>query len=394
MIFHKKLFIYYFSVSAFYLSIFLPILTGITRKFLPSLEMYVQLIFQGYIYLVPMFLVLFLKLNTVRMLLVGLLYIYLLSTQFFADYSSFIGFLLGFKSLVLLFLYIPIIQYLMESDSNFPTKIEKHIKVIFFAALLVWAFEFMARYIAHPYYQHAYEWFLSLCDLGNGMTLKYSRPIGITLNTHFQAMIFASAAIYYFIYKKYYFVFIFLFALFITAVKTWIIGLALVFVLFFAKNISRFNLKYLLMTFIMIYVVSIFFNDQVEHYKSQTEISSYGVQTMSGLWLGSFDVMIDSIIPYGFTTEKDRLFNLPHTVRDSGDAFLIFYTYTIGTFGAILYVLITYYTILKKSIYTPIVFLSLFAMIHTNPMQVVGIFIMVLYFSMYYIVENRKTYPA
>lgn len=390
MIFSKKLFYYYFTVSAFYLSIFLPILTGIIRKMIPSLELYFQLILQGYIYIVPLYLVLFLKLNTKRMLLVALLYLYLFSTQFFTDYGSLSGFLLGFKSLVLLFLYIPILQYLVENDYDFPEKIERHIKVIFFAALFVCSFEIMARYISNAYYQQAYEWFLSLSNLGGGVTLKYSRPIGITLNIHFQAMIFALAVIYYFIYKKYFFVFIFLFALFLIAVKTWVIGLTLVLVLFYLKDIYKIRFKYLVLSLVGIYLVGLFFYAQVEHYKSQTEISSYGVQTMSGLWLGSFDVIVDSILPHGFTTEEDRLSKLPYNVRVAGDAFLIFYIYSIGTFGVILYVLITYYTIFKKSIYTPIVFLSLFAMIHTNPMQIVGIFIMVLYFGMYYIVQNRK----
>lgn len=108
------------------------------------------------------------------------------------------------------------------------------------------------------------------------------------------------------------------------------------------------------------------------------------------LWVNAFDFFINSIIPTGFLTDEDRLAHIPQEIIFYNDIPVLFLGYMIGSFGLILYMVVIYYNILQKSTYTPIVILSLCSLIHAYYLNNIGIFIMITYFGMYFIIENHR----
>lgn len=389
MILRRNRILYVFLITSFYISLFLPIIEGLFRHLGESYLMYIKALTQGYIFLLPLFIILLTDLHTKRFYLIILLFFYTTLSQIFAEYASLISVLQGCKSFFAVLLYIPIVYHLVCHDVLFQEKIEKHIKIVFIVSVIILYFEIFSRYIHNDLYQ----WFISLAYY-ESLGIAYSRPIGIGLDIHMQGIILSSAIFYYFIHKKYLLSLLFFFALFLSGIKTWLIGvlfLGLVYFLISCRYLKITSiLKFLFTLFCTIVIIVYFFEAQIEHYIDRLSPSSDVASYMAKLWLNAFDFFINSIIPTGFLTDEDRLAYIPQEIIFYNDIPVLFLGYMIGSFGLILYMVIIYYNILQRSTYTPIVILSLCSLIHAYYLNNIGIFIMITYFGMYYIIENYK----
>jgi hypothetical protein len=385
----KDRIIYLFLITSLYGSMFLPILQGLSRKLGPNYLLGINLLLQGYIYLLPLVFIFFTKLKTKQFALISLFFIYIALSQPFTDYSSLSSFFNGYRTYLAVLFYIPIVYHLIRNDETFDVKIERHIKKLFLITLGIFLFEVFSRYV----HNDLYHWFLSLA-LHQNLAMPYSRPIGVGLDIHMQGIILAFAVFYFFIHKNYTLSYLFFFILFLSGIKTWLIAVITVSVIYFLIYITKLDKKVLLNHFVLLFLIFIssfiLFYPQIVHYQVQLSSSSYVVTYMINLWVNSFNFLISSIIPVGFLSDTDRLSPIMHKINIFSDISILYFGSMIGTFGLLLYMIISYYHILKKSKYTPIVLLSLFSLVHTYYLNHVGIFIIFTYFTLYYIIENRK----
>lgn len=391
MIFSRNRILYLFLITSFYISLFLPIIEGIFRQLGESYLTYIKVLTQGYIFLLPLLVILLTSLHTKRFYLIIALFFYTIMSQIFTEYASFISIFQGYKSFFAVLLYIPIIYHLVCYDVLFKDRIEKHIKIVFIVSVAILYFEILSRYI----HNDLYHWFISLAYY-DSLGIAYSRPIGIGLDIHIQGIILSSAIFYYFIHKNYSLSFFFFFALFLSGIKTWLIGVVFIGGIYFLIYCGSLKLKsiikFLFVLFCTLFAALYFFEAQIEHYIDRLSPSSDVATYMTMLWVNAFEFFINSIIPSGFLTDEDRLTHIPLEIIFYNDIPVLFLGYMIGSFGLILYMVIIYYNILQRSTYTPIVILSLCSLIHAYYLNNIGIFIMVTYFGMYFIIENhRKT---
>lgn len=381
--------LYLFLITSFYISLFLPIIEGIFRQLGESYLTYIKVVIQSYIFLLPIFVILLTNLHTKRFYLIITLLFYTIISQIFTEYASFISIFQGYKSFFAVLLYIPIVYHLVCYDVLFKDRIEKHIKIVFIVSVTILYFEIFSRYV----HNDLYHWFISLAYY-DSLGIAYSRPIGIGLDIHMQGIILSSAIFYYFIHKKYSLSLLFFFALFLSGIKTWLIGvvfLGLIYFLIYCRSLKLTSiLKFIFALFCTILIILYFFEAQIEHYIDRLSPSSDVASYMTMLWVNAFDFFINSIIPTGFLTDEDRLAHIPQEIIFYNDIPVLFLGYMIGSFGLILYMVIIYYNILQKSTYTPIVILSLCSLIHAYYLNNIGIFIMITYFGMYFIIENHR----
>lgn len=399
MIPSKDKLLYLFLIISIYSSIFLPILQGLSRKLGPTYLLYMNILVQGYIYILP-FLLMFLIKPTKQFILIVLLLIYIGISQIFTDYASLSSFFNGYRTYLAVLCYIPIIYHLINHYESFDIKIERHIKILFLITSCIFLFEFFSRYL----HNDLYLWFLSLATY-KVLALPYSRPLGIGLDIHMQGTILAFATFYFFINKDYKLSFFFFFILFLSGIKTWLIGVTAISMIYYIIYMTTNSFKkvfHILLILRSIYIVFysqillILFSTyllvypQMIHYQLQLSPSSYVATYMTYLWVNSFDFIIASIIPVGFLSDPDRLSSALHTINAYNDIPILYFGAMIGTFGLLLYMIILYYHLLQKSKYTPLLILSLFSLVHTYYLNQVAIFIIFTYFSLYYIIQNKK----
>ena len=384
-IFKKNYMIYLFLIASLYLSILLPIISGLGRLVHPTLSFFILLIVQGFIFILPLIVLTLIKLNTVRGLLIISLFIYLVIIQITVEYFDLRDFLFGVKNIFGSLLYIPIVYHLIVNYEQFSFKIEKHIRYIFIITLSILYFELISARISNP----LHSFFMLLAE---NKELLGGRPLGIMLNIHYQGIILGMAAIYYFINKKNILVILIVLGLVLSNIKTWTIALLFVIVYYSLKNMYRLNIKYFLIIVfgILVFMAALltFFSGVVDHYIGNLSASSSSINLMKSLWFSVFDVALNTFFPVGFFSQSDVSLQYSDLMNYS-DAFFVFNIFQVGIVGMIIYLFIMYHTLFRKNKYSYIVLLSLFSIIHTNPLLIPGILIIVVYFGYYYILEDK-----
>lgn len=369
---------YYILLLGLYLSIFLPIIRGLFRKIDHSVEIIVQVVAQSLIYFPPILIFFFINSNNLRTFFIIIILIYICFVQFFTPYFLVSDLFFGIKNYFGSLLYIPIVHYLIINYQNFNIKIEKHIKIIFIITVSIILFETIAPDSLNNLFRS-----LAYND-------QFTRSLGIMLNVHHQGLILGMAVIYYFINKRFFLVILTLILLILSNVKTWTIALAITAVLYFIKDILKIKIKIIFLILILavglflFYLIG-FFDSVISHYLGAFGAKSYSIDLMTSLWLETIDIISNSLIPIGFFSQAEQTgYGGYSEYMTYADVFYLLLILETGVIGAFLYFLIVYYPLLKKNKYSPIVFLSLFSMLHTNPLIVPGILIMVTYFGYYY----------
>jgi hypothetical protein len=377
-------------VFALYLSILLPILRGLARSIYLDFEFFVILFSQGVVFLGPLAILFCVRLNTIRSLLIISLFLYVFIVQLVAEYFVVSEFFLGIKNLFGALVYIPIVHHLIKNYDCFNFKIEKHIRVIFILAISIAGFELISALIPNSFDS-------TFTSLAYNDVLRNSegRPLGIMLNVHYQGIILAMASIYYYVNRIYSLSLIAIVVLVLANIKTWTVALLLVIVFYFFKNLFKPKISEIFIVCISILALPVLvfavFSGVVDHYSAAFSSSSYAINLMKDLWFSLFSVMEETLIPIGFFSQGQEAINAYSKYMKYTDAYFIFNLYQVGVIGMLLYSFVLFYTLMKRHKYSSITLLSVFSIVHTNPIVVPGILIIVTYFGYYYIFENSDT---
>ncbi|MBE0497229.1 MAG: hypothetical protein IBX45_12495 [Campylobacterales bacterium] len=382
-----------FVITAMYIALFQNIILGVALELNTLMHYGLKGLIQFYIFIIPLVMVFFVQTCIKRFHLVILLFLYIFITQMFTEYASMHGAFIWYKTFLAALLYIPIIHHLMKAKTRFSLNFEKHFRNVLLLSGAIFFFEVISRYVP----SRIYFWFLSLAEYQEN-AIPFSRPLGIGLDIHLQGILFAYAIVYFFINREFIKAYIFLFMLFLSGIKTWLIAIVFIGALFFAKILISGKVKKVVFlsfgAFALGFVCTILvFNAQVEHYVSQLSSASYVRNYMSALWFNSFSFMVESIFPQGMFADEHRLGYLSESVVKYNDIPVLFFGYLVGTFGMILYCWIVFYTLFKGSKYQIIVALSLFSFVHSYYLNNIGIFIIFSYFSYYFMVEKIRPTP-
>lgn len=387
----KKNLIVHFLIVAFYFSAYAQFIMAIIGMYLPSQKLYFILLTQGFLYVSPLLFFFYLPIGLASLLILLLISFYILHIPVY-EMTDITQTFLGVKNFFLILFYLPLIHNVYK-DKVFRYKLEKAFNVVFASYAVVTIFEV----ISIGYTTDLYEWFRSLAGVLYQQRYDW-RPYGLSLTIHMQGFVLAIGSLYSFFKKKKLLFFVCFTGLLMSTVKTWIIAFGVTSLLYGLFNFS-FSKTLVIYSFMLITIIPsimLIISNNIWDYYAYRLISGYSNpgENLMFTSIGKFrDFIPNGIFPNGFSSRGGliitRNFNdsLPAYYLEN-EVFLYDMIFQLGfvmtgLWGFIIWrhLLSRNNGILFKNQYKTLLFMSLFALVHTSSVQVIFIFITVMYFS-------------
>lgn len=377
--------IYNYFITSFYITLLIPYIKGFLDIYLSKSIGILFLTFaQGYIYVIPLFLLFFIRTKQKKLFLIIALYAYVILAMPFSEFFNIYDFIFAWKNLLLILLNILILFHLMENDYSFEKKIEKHIELIFKITIFILLFEILSSMLwINPLY-------IFLRSLAGESYPLLGKANGIDLGIHTQGLLLSLGFYYYYVKKKYKMSLLMLIGLILAVVKTWLIAFTVTFVLFLFINIFNKRFYTIIISIIIIVIFTfILFPEVVRHYTISFAPTSYPMETMGGQLYNMVFVLQNSILPNGlvYNLHTDTM---PNFIIGS-EIYFLQILFQLGIFGFFLYMLILFSGIFNlNNKYWILIFLSLFSVLHTFALQNLYVLYIVMYFNSYSIIQSRR----